>query len=110
MEVNITTKNGINIVELAGKLDSSTASDVQDKIIAIIEPGCKLVLDMSKCTFVSSAGLRVLLILFKRLKTNDGKGVVCGLSDEIKDVMEMTGFDDMFDDYPTLDKSIDALN
>jgi anti-anti-sigma factor len=109
MGVNIIIKNGIKIAEIAGKMDSSTAPDIQNQIMEVVEPGCKLVLEMSKCTFVSSAGLRVLLIVFKKLKTCDGKGVVCGLSDEIKDVMEMTGFDDMFDDFSTLDQAIKAL-
>ncbi len=110
MEVTFSDKNSVTIISLAGKLDSASAGDVQDQVLEKITEGLKFVFDMSACTFVSSAGLRTLLIFAKRIKAENAKSAMAAVADEIIDVMEMTGFDNMFDTYTTVDEAVKALN
>lgn len=79
------------------ELDSFNADEVQNGIIAILDRGNNVVLDMSACHYISSTGLRVLLYT---KKVADPKGLkVClkGVGAEVQDVMNVTGFDSFFD-------------
>ena len=54
---------------------------------------------MSECPYVSSAGLRTLLTIGKKVKINKGHMNIINLSEEVKDVMEMTGFGGIFKEF-----------
>lgn len=77
-------------------LDSNTSGDEQAKIVALIEQGHSVALDLSGCSYVSSAGLRVMLYVFKLAKAKSRDVCLVGVSQEVKDVMHMTGFDKFF--------------
>ena len=85
-------------------LDSNTSADEQTKIVALIEQGHSVALDLSNCSYVSSAGLRVMLYAFNLAKAKGRNVCLVGVSQEIKDVMHMTGFDKFFRFYQTLDE------
>lgn len=83
--------------KIGKELDSFNADEVQDGIIAILNKGSNVVLDMSACHYISSTGLRVLLYT---KKVAAAKGLtVClkGVGAEVQDVMNVTGFDQFFD-------------
>ena len=82
-------------------LDSNTSGDEQAKIVALIGQGHSVALDLSGC---SSAGLRVMLYAFKLAKAKSRDVCLVGVSQEVKDVMHMTGFDKFFRFYQTLDE------
>jgi len=109
MELKVDKKSGITVIGIIGDLDGSSSETAQKEISENITPGCSLVFNMEKCTFISSAGLRVLLMSAKHIKRENGEGALAGLSGDIKDVMEMTGFDHIFNNYDTLSKAIAAL-
>lgn len=109
MDINITEKDGISIAGIIGNLDTATSFDAQEKILPLITKDIKIIIDMIKCEYVSSAGLRTLLLIAKKIRQVGAKGVMSCVSDEIKDVMEMTGFDDMFDTFLTVDEAINVL-
>lgn len=108
MEIITEKQNGAVIVKIAGNLDSTTSKEAQDKILSLIEPGCHIVFDMSQCPFVSSAGLRVLLMAAKQLTKSGGKSSLACLSDEIKEVLEMTGFNTIFESYDTVPAAVES--
>lgn len=109
MDVKIIEQDGVVIATLVGKLDSNSSADVQDIVLTKITTGVKFVFDMESCDYISSAGLRTLLIIAKRIKINNAFAAMTGLSEEIIEVMEMTGFDEMYDSYQTIDEAIKAL-
>jgi anti-anti-sigma factor len=109
MELKVDKKSGITVIEIIGDLDGTSAETAQKEISENITPGCSLIFNMEKCTFISSAGLRVLLVSAKQIKRENGKGALAGLSGDIKDVMEMTGFDHIFNNYDTISKAIEAV-
>lgn len=97
MKVSI-EKAGSNIIaRVEGSIDSKTASDLQQSILNVINDGAKLILDFTNVSFVSSAGLRVLLMVYRQQKAKNGKVILVGVSEDIKDVMFMTGFISFFE-------------
>ncbi len=94
------------VYKIGESLDSSNASTEQPKILAIIDNGSNAVLDLSGCNYVSSAGLRVLLYTYKVAAPKGLKVSLAGVSSEIKDVMEMTGFDKFFEFYNTAEEAL----
>jgi anti-sigma B factor antagonist len=109
MEITFEEQGKVTIIKIAGNLDGRTSQEAQDKIIPLIVPDCLLVFDMEKCMMISSAGLRVLLMFAKQIKVNGGKGALSGLTEEVRDVMKMTGFDNIFDSFSNLSEAIDSV-
>lgn len=106
MEIRSYLKEGATIFELDGRLDVNTSPKVQEEIMAGIGPGCRVVIDMKNCDYVSSAGLRVLLVIAKQLAKVGGFGVLAHVLEEVKDVMQMTGFDNLFKNYDDIDQAV----
>lgn len=92
MDVQVKPYDDATLIEVNGDIDGSTAPTLQEHIVAVAQPGCRLLLDMTNVDFMSSAGLRVMLLLYRQIAANTGKAVLIGLSDEIKDTMNATGF------------------
>lgn len=109
MKIETRTQGEITVVALAGELDGRTAPAVQEELMSLTEPGCKILLDLSGVTYMSSAGLRTLLLLYRRIDAADGRVVLVGLREMIRDTMAVTGFLDFFDDCATLDQGVVAL-
>ena len=94
----------IEIYKLGEMLDSFNYQQVQDEIEAILEKGCSLVLDMSACNYVSSMGLRVLLYSKKVAASKGNDFYLVGVNDEVKDVMDVTGFNNFFEIYNSMEE------
>ena len=103
------TVNQVPIVELGGDIDGKTAGEIQEHILPQIETASKVLLDMSQVEYMSSAGLRMLLLLYRQMKKNDGRIVLVGLSEEIQDIMAVTGFLGHFTICATVDEGLKAL-
>lgn len=110
MDVIIKSVQGVTVMELSGSLDGKTAPDVQKQVLSGAEGQNKVILDMTAVAFVSSAGLRVLLLLYRQLKAKGGKIALVGTSEEIKDVMSNTGMINFFLLADSLEPGIAALN
>ena len=106
MEINIQTIQSINVATLAGDIDSNTASTVTEQILPLIQPQGKIILDMEKVFYMSSAGLRMLLSLYRQAAAQEGKLVLVGLAEEIKDTMSVTGFLTFFQTFETLQEGL----
>lgn len=81
----------INLV-LEGRLDTTTAPQLQSALIPEFDQAKEVELDFKDLAYISSAGLRVLLMGEKTAKAKGGKFILINVSDEIMEVFEMTGF------------------
>ncbi|HBU12906.1 MAG TPA: anti-sigma factor antagonist [Clostridiales bacterium] len=95
MTIDKTQGNGKTTFALAGRLDTTTAPQLQDALLPAFDETKDIVLDFAQLAYVSSAGLRVLLIGQKEAKKRGGSMALCHVSEEIMDVLEMTGFVNM---------------
>ncbi|WP_436617906.1 STAS domain-containing protein [Sorangium sp. So ce136] len=84
--------NGVTIAVLEGDVDGNTARDLERELGAILADSRQVLLDMSRVGYVSSAGLRLLLLIYRMARSRGGKVSLLGLSAEIRDVMDSTGF------------------
>jgi len=109
MEVNLSNVNDVTVAAVVGDIDGSTAPRVQEQILAAADPDGRLALDMSGVPYMSSAGLRMLLVMYRTIGGRGGKVVLVGLSEDLQDTMEMTGFLDFFDHYDDLDAGLASL-
>lgn len=94
MKIN-KNKNGTKLTfEIAGRVDTSTAPQLESAIKEEISGVKELVFDMDKVEYISSAGLRVLLSSQKTMN-NQGTMKLINVNDEIMEIFEVTGFTDI---------------
>ena len=95
MDIAKTNDKNKTTFTLSGRLDTTTAPQLQEVLIPEFDTSEDITLDFSGLAYVSSAGLRVLLMGEKTAKAKEGKLTLVNVSDEIKEVFEMTGFTDI---------------
>ncbi|MBD2774197.1 anti-sigma factor antagonist [Iningainema sp. BLCCT55] len=100
----------VTLVEIIGEVDTNTAPLIQERILPLAQAGIKMILEMTKVPYMSSAGLRMLLSLYRQISAQEGKIVLVGLSEEIQDTMSITGFLEFFNTCDTIDLAFAALN
>lgn len=102
MKIDIKAEDGFQIVTLEGEVDANTAPKIHQEIMPLAEPGTKILVDMTEVPYMSSAGLRLLLFLYRQTTANEAKLVLVGLSEELIDTMSVTGFLEFFTIRDTL--------
>ncbi len=83
------------VMAVSGRLDTNTAPQFEAELKGSLDPVSDLTLDFSGLDYISSAGLRVLLSVQKLMNAKDGKMVVTGSNDMVKEIFEVTGFTDI---------------
>ncbi|MBQ6971337.1 MAG: STAS domain-containing protein [Synergistaceae bacterium] len=94
MELTKEAKGSALTISLDGRLDTTTAPQLEAEITGKLDGVTDLTIDMSKLVYVSSAGLRVLLKA-QKLMNKQGKMTVRNANQEIKEIFEVTGFDEL---------------
>jgi anti-sigma B factor antagonist len=103
MEITQTQQGDILVLAITGRLDAHTSKTFEDRLIPPIEQGAqKVVVDFSPLDYISSAGLRVLLLAARKLGDAGGKLALCGLKPSIKTVFDIAGFSALFPIFPSL--------
>lgn len=93
----------------AGRIDSATAKTLESTVLEVIDGGAnRLVVDLSAVDYVSSAGLRVILLAGKKAKAGGGGLVLAGLKQTIRDVFEISGFLRLFEVKDTRAEAVAA--
>lgn len=78
---------------ISGRLDTTTATQLQEVLLPAFEENSDVILDFSDVEYVSSAGLRVLLMGAKAATAAKGTQILTNVSAEVREVFELTGFD-----------------
>ena len=100
METSMREKEGTLILGVEGRIDASTAPQLEEELLKLISQGKKkLLLDFGKVTYVSSAGLRAILTARWELQKHSGILMLCSVSDNVYKVLKMTGFTSVFKIY-----------
>ena len=96
-------------VALSGSLDAVTSPDAEVKLMAAVNEASAMVIDFSDLSYISSAGLRVMLGLAKAMQKKDGKLVISSLSPQVKEVFDISGFTAIFRIFDTKADAISVL-
>ncbi|MCR5350712.1 MAG: STAS domain-containing protein [Acholeplasmatales bacterium] len=92
MEIFKAKDNDLLKVSLSGRLDTNSAPELEKSIKDELEGVKKLVLNLFNLDYISSAGLRVILMLHKSMKASGGSLLISHPKDEVMEVFDMTGF------------------
>ena len=110
--MNITTKviGSATLVHLEGDLDTNSADLAQQTLDELIDGGTtKLLVSFAEVEFVSSAGLRVLLLTAKRLQRADGNLRISNLNETVNHVFEISGFATILSVFPTEEAALEGF-
>ena len=91
MTINVERDFELVTLEITGRLDTTTAPNLESVINELLEDTKELIFDMSGVEYISSAGIRVLLGAYKKMNTNQGIMRIEKANDIVREVFEMTG-------------------
>ena len=111
MEVNVTAMKNCDLVVVKGRIDSYTAPNLSETLNSITKHNqCKIIMDMSNVSYVSSAGLRVLIDLQKTCKKgNQGEVLLVSIPPRVYETLELVGFAPLFKFYKNVDSALADL-
>jgi anti-sigma B factor antagonist len=102
MDLSKDTINGWQVIEVKGQVDSKTVGDLRDYLDENIQGDLPVALELSEVPFMSSAGLRTMLTLYRKTQDLNIKLCLVGLIEEIAETMKVTGFYQYFTNYQSL--------
>lgn len=108
MDLVTEQKDAVTVVRASGDLNAASCGKLEEALSALITQGrTRLVLDLDGVRYVSSAGLRVFLLIAKKL---GGKGAfaLSRAAEPVRQVLDMTGFSSIIDVRPSLEEAIAA--
>jgi anti-anti-sigma factor len=110
MKIDISEHRNVFIVSVAGKMDAINAPKLEKAISIHVETGEKtIILDFDKLDYISSAGLRVVLMSAKQLKANRQELMISGLKNSVKNVFELSGFYSLFKIFNTIEAAREEI-
>ncbi len=111
MEIIREDRDGISIIAPVGRVDSNTARDLEGALLPAFEAGGnKVIVDFAQLTYISSAGLRVLLMAAKQSKATGTPLALAGMTPPVKEVFTISGFAKLFKIAPDTAAAAAALS
>jgi anti-anti-sigma factor len=112
--MDVTNLANVALVTIAGRIDHVSAPAFESELLPQVE-GCtgeekKLLLDCSALDYVSSAGLRVLMIAAKRCRKQNGTMVLAALQPTIQEILRISRFDTVFELFPSVQAALEAIS
>jgi anti-anti-sigma factor len=105
MDINIQIQGKATIVAVSGRLDSLTSPIFDEKIRTCLASQ-RIILDLQQVDYISSAGLRSILVAAKKIKDNAGQLELAGLKGGVKEVFEISGLSSIFKIYPSVQEAL----
>jgi anti-anti-sigma factor len=107
LESSIKIRGEDAVIHLSGRLDSTTARDFQSRVDEALSKSPKrVVLEMGRVGFMSSAALRVIIMLLKQGKAAGVDILAAQASDEILEIFRISGFQKMIRTVATVDEAL----
>ena len=110
LEIQTAEEQGVAIVVPAGQVDSKSSPDLEKAMVKLLgEKKREIVLDLSRLDYVASAGLRVFVMIGKRLQADGGRLALCSVNPSVMKVLEVSGFVALFAIQPSRREAIEWL-
>jgi len=111
MDVNENVEGDVVVLQPVGAIDTRSAFDLERKLDELLGGGSRLlVIDFSEVGLLASSGIRVLLMLAKRLDAVDGSLAFCSLTEHVKTVLDISGLTAQFSIAATREGALSILN
>ncbi|XID90239.1 STAS domain-containing protein [Paenibacillaceae bacterium WGS1546] len=110
MNIVTTERNGATVFSIRGRLDGIHAAEAENAFQKLANEGHRrFVFDFAEMSYISSAGLRVVLVAAKKLRAMQGSLVCAGMSEQVTDVFEMSGFLSILESVATVEEAVARL-
>jgi anti-sigma B factor antagonist len=110
VEISVKSLKRVDIVSVAGRVDSSTAGDLDTALKGLLERGRhRFVLDCDQLSYISSAGLRVMVSALKEARSHNGGIVLARTGEAIRDTLSLVGFQSLFPQYADVIDAVDSF-
>ena len=110
MDIQTERHSGALIARAEGRIDGVNARDFEEALKAAISMDDNtVVMDLEGLSYISSAGLRVILLIAKTLRKRNAELRLCSLSDPVREVFEISGFDKIIDIHDTREAALAAV-
>ena len=109
MDIEVAEKRHGEVLVLVpvGRLNSDNAHAFESLVMDRIRRGeCRLVVDFSRLQFISSSGLRVLLLAAQALRAANGTLILCSMRENIAPVFQVSGFSQMISVRQSLEQAV----
>ena len=110
MRIETNEENGIVRFIFEGRLDAVSSETAESDLMAAITEGGRYLYDLSDMTYISSAGLRVLLATSKQIQRMQGRFVMCAASANVRHILDISGFASIFQLVETLEEGQQYLS
>jgi anti-sigma B factor antagonist len=92
--MNIEKKNSGDTLTIAleGRLDTTTSPDLEEVVTGALEDFDSIIFDFENLSYISSAGLRVVLSIQKKMNAKNGNFIIKNVNDSVQEIFNMTGF------------------
>ena len=111
MTIQQQTINDILVLRPSGRLDSTNALEFERAVVDILDAGhSKLIFDFAELDYISSAGLRIILLAGKKMRTVKGNLALSNLRANVHEVFQMSGFQTIFNIYPSIQEAIQYID
>ena len=98
MQIEQASVGAVRVLAPVGRIDTTTSAAVEEALRRTVDAGGReLVVDLEGVDYISSAGLRVFLVLAQRLRNEQGRLVLCGLPEPVRQVFHLAGFIPLFE-------------
>ena len=110
MDIKTERSNGTLIAKAEGRIDGVNARDFEEAMQAAIgSDDNAVIIDLEGLSYISSAGLRVILLIAKTLRKRNAELILCSLSDPIREVFEISGFDKIIPVHASREEALATL-
>lgn len=110
MDLREDTSGDVTILEVTGRIDSTTAPVLGEKLTtSLTTPKHRLVLDLRQLEYISSAGFRILLLAGRRAEETDARLVLCSVTGKVRQLFDLGGFLDLFVISDSREEAIRAM-
>ncbi|WP_213318076.1 STAS domain-containing protein [Chlamydiifrater volucris] len=100
MEIQLEEHGNVSVIRLIGKLDAAAAPGFEDDFNQLINQGrLNFVLNLDNLSYMSSAGIRLLLLFYRKLTELEGKLLLCCVPEAISGIMKLSGIDQILPFY-----------
>jgi len=106
MNVNVVKSGDYSIISVEGRVDTTNAGEFEKAVMEVVNSGIsKIILNCSGLNYISSSGLRVFLIVQKRMMAIKGQLRLCSLQPGITEIFDISGFSSIFSIFPDQDSA-----
>lgn len=103
-------KDHVSLFRLEGRLDATSSPQLETVLQEKVDSGQKnILLDFGRIDYLSSAGMRLLLSMTRKLKGDGGHLVICSLNDDVMEIIKVAGFERILNIFPTETGALDSF-